>query len=85
MSIEFVGFPKMARLSREIIITEKIDGTNAAVDFFLAKGPTAALTGSGSVFKATPGYEYLVWYETAGGVRKTLVYGTGNAADGGPA
>lgn len=26
---EFIGFPKMARLSRECIITEKIDGTNA--------------------------------------------------------
>lgn len=31
MSEEFVEFPKMARLSREIIITEKIDGTNACV------------------------------------------------------
>jgi hypothetical protein len=29
--IEFIEFPKMARLSREIIVTEKIDGTNAAV------------------------------------------------------
>ena len=27
----FEGFPKMARWSREIIITEKIDGTNAQV------------------------------------------------------
>lgn len=31
MTDEFVEFPKMARLSREIIITEKIDGTNACV------------------------------------------------------
>jgi len=31
MSIEFVGFPKIARLSREIIVTEKIDGTNAQI------------------------------------------------------
>lgn len=31
MSFEFVGFPKMARLSRECVITEKIDGTNASV------------------------------------------------------
>jgi hypothetical protein len=30
-NVEFVGFPKMARLVREIIITEKIDGTNAQV------------------------------------------------------
>lgn len=29
--MEFKEFPKMARLSREIIITEKIDGTNASV------------------------------------------------------
>jgi hypothetical protein len=28
---EFKEFPKMARLSREIIITEKIDGTNAQI------------------------------------------------------
>jgi hypothetical protein len=28
---EFVEFPKMPRLSREIIVTEKIDGTNAKV------------------------------------------------------
>lgn len=27
----FQGFPKIARLSREIIITEKIDGTNAQI------------------------------------------------------
>ena len=29
--MEFTEFPKMARLSREIIVTEKIDGTNAQV------------------------------------------------------
>lgn len=29
--MEFKPFPKMARLSREVIITEKIDGTNAQV------------------------------------------------------
>jgi hypothetical protein len=28
---EFKEFPKIARLSREIIVTEKIDGTNASV------------------------------------------------------
>lgn len=28
---EFIEFPKMARLSREVIITEKIDGSNAQV------------------------------------------------------
>ena len=29
--MEFEGFPKMHRLNREIVITEKIDGTNAQV------------------------------------------------------
>ena len=28
---EFIQFPKMARLSREVIITEKIDGTNGQI------------------------------------------------------
>jgi len=30
-SVEFVGFPKIARFSRDVILTEKIDGTNASV------------------------------------------------------
>lgn len=30
-NLEFMEFPKMARLSREIIVTEKIDGTNAQI------------------------------------------------------
>ena len=29
--MEFVEFPKIARLSRDIVVTEKIDGTNASV------------------------------------------------------
>lgn len=29
--MEFEAFPKMARLSREIVITEKLDGTNAQI------------------------------------------------------
>lgn len=31
MTPEFTPFPKMARLSREVVITEKIDGTNASI------------------------------------------------------
>lgn len=30
-NIEFTPFPKMARLSRDIVISEKIDGTNAQI------------------------------------------------------
>jgi len=29
--MEFVGFPKIARYSREVVVTEKIDGTNAQI------------------------------------------------------
>jgi len=31
MNVEFVEFPKIARLSREVVVTEKIDGTNASI------------------------------------------------------
>lgn len=31
MTLEFKPFPKIARLSREVIVTEKIDGTNACI------------------------------------------------------
>lgn len=31
MTVEFQAFPKIPRLFRDIVITEKIDGTNAAV------------------------------------------------------
>jgi hypothetical protein len=37
MSEEFEAFPKIARLSREIVITEKIDGTNAQI--YITKTP----------------------------------------------
>lgn len=43
---EFVEFPKIARLSREIIITEKIDGTNGVV--FVSEDGGTVLAGSRS-------------------------------------
>lgn len=36
MTNDFVEFPKIPRLSREIVITEKIDGTNACVCIYYA-------------------------------------------------
>ena len=47
--MEFIGFPKIARFSREIIITEKIDGTNAQIyngpdDEFLVGSRTKWIT-----------------------------------------
>ena len=31
IDVEFKKFPKIARLSREVVVTEKIDGTNASI------------------------------------------------------
>ena len=31
MQPDFIGFPKITRLSREVIVTEKIDGTNSQI------------------------------------------------------
>ncbi len=47
---EFNAFPKIARLNREMVITEKIDGTNAQVEIFLegtipANTPVTAIAG----------------------------------------
>ena len=43
LEIPFKEFPKMARLSREVIVTEKLDGTNASI-FITPEGDF--LTGS---------------------------------------
>ena len=42
--MDFIPFPKMPRLSREVIITEKIDGTNAQI--FIADDCETMLVGS---------------------------------------
>lgn len=39
--LDFVEFPKMPRLSREIVVTEKIDGTNAQVAVVELEGYSA--------------------------------------------
>jgi hypothetical protein len=44
--IAFQGFPKMARFSRECLITEKIDGTNAQICIV----PTTELFSAGSSY-----------------------------------
>jgi len=42
--ISFVEFPKIARFSRDVIVTEKIDGTNAQV--YVDDTMTRAFAGS---------------------------------------
>lgn len=46
---EFIGFPKIARLNREVIVSEKIDGTNAAISiddfgYFYVQSRTRIIT-----------------------------------------
>jgi len=38
MTPEFIPFPKIARLNREIIVTEKLDGTNSTIAIINAEG-----------------------------------------------
>lgn len=57
-TIEFKGFPKIARLNRIITVTEKLDGTNAAVIIQEAEGDLNIAmenTPAGSVAVATTG------------------------------
>lgn len=51
--IEFTPWPKIARLNREIVITEKIDGTNAAVGV-TEDGQVYAQSRSKLITPATP-------------------------------
>ena len=60
--MDFQEFPKMARLSRDIIVSEKIDGTNACV---CITGEGALLAGSRSrwVTPADDNYGFAAWVE----------------------
>ena len=56
----FVEFPKMARLSRECVITEKIDGTNACINI-VEEALIPDLVGrNSSIFLAHEGTLYLM-------------------------
>lgn len=59
---EFVAFPKMARLSREIIITEKIDGTNAQV-FIDELGTVRAGSRNRWITPQSDNYGFAAWVE----------------------
>jgi len=61
-TLEFKPFPKMARLSRECIITEKIDGTNASIFIYdpsenlsAEEGFTSAADSTGKVWNIKAG------------------------------
>lgn len=77
MSIQFQEWPKIARLNRDIIITEKIDGTNGAViieEFPFGYHVDTVVADGILVFGpddegGTPAYEYVVGAQS----RKRLI------------
>ena len=58
--IEFVAFPKIPRFNREIIITEKIDGTNAQV-FISEDGEVRAGSRNRWLTPETDNYGFSRW------------------------
>lgn len=57
---EFVEFPKIARLSREIVVTEKLDGTNAQV-FITEEGDLFAGSRSRWITPEADNYGFARW------------------------
>ena len=62
MTTPFAPFPKMARLSRECIITEKIDGTNASV-FISADGDLLAGSRTRWITPTDDNFGFAAWAE----------------------
>jgi hypothetical protein len=66
MTIEFQGWPKIARLNRDMIVTEKIDGTNGAV---VIERCDEMCDGNFGVSSLVDG----LWYHVAAQSRKQLL------------
>ncbi len=74
--MEFTPFPKVPRLSREVIITEKIDGTNASVivDEFSHQGAYEAQNGEPLAYALAPNAEGLIdQFAIRAGSRKRFI------------
>jgi len=61
-AIEFVEFPKLARLARDIIVTEKIDGTNAQV-MITEAGEILAVSRRGWIPAESNNFGFAAWVE----------------------
>ena len=59
----FQGFPKIARLSRDIVITEKIDGTNAAIYVSDEGTDLQAASRTRLITPANDNYGFAKWVE----------------------
>jgi len=62
MSIVFEAFPKIARLKRECVITEKIDGTNAQI-IITDDGDIAAASRSRLITPSDDNFGFAAWVE----------------------
>lgn len=60
--MEFTEFPKMARLSRDVIVTEKIDGTNAQV-FITNDGQIVAGSRTRWITPQDDNFGFAAWVE----------------------
>lgn len=60
--LDFVGWPKIARLNRDIIVTEKINGTNAAI-VVLDDGIVYAQSRTRVVSTQSDNYGFARWVE----------------------
>jgi len=62
MTIEFEAWPKIARLNRNIVVTEKIDGTNAAV-IITEDGEVAAQSRTRLITPEQDNYGFAGWVQ----------------------
>lgn len=60
---EFIGFPKISRYSRDIIVTEKIDGTNAQVYIDEDKKTILACSRNRIITVKNDNYGFAKWVE----------------------
>lgn len=60
MTVEFEAWPKIARLNRGMVITEKIDGTNAAI-IITADGEIAAQSRTRMITMDDDNYGFAKW------------------------
>lgn len=63
MALEFVEFPKIPRLNRDIVITEKIDGTNAAVVISDDDSEIGAQSRSRAITPENDNYGFAKWVQ----------------------
>lgn len=60
---EFVPFPKIPRLRRDVIVTEKIDGTNAAINIDVTAGDITAQSRKRIITPESDNFGFARWVD----------------------